>query len=122
MLPVTLGFLMTLGVMGYANASFNFINVGTVALIFGFGVDYGIYIMQAYVREDKKDIGNALRVSGKNIMMGVATTVAGCGSLVTAQFIGIATVGLVLTIGAISCVLIALFTIPAFLCLKSDVL
>lgn len=122
MLPVTLGFLMTLGVMGYANASFNFINVGTVALIFGLGVDYGIYIMHAYVREDKKDIGNALRVSGKNIMMGAATTVAGCGSLVTAQFIGIATVGLVLTIGAISCVLIALFIIPAFLCLKSDVL
>ncbi len=53
-------------------------------------------------------------------MMGAATTVAGCGSLVTAQFIGIATVGLVLTIGAISCALIALFIIPAFLCSKGN--
>jgi len=118
MLPVTLGLLVTLGVMGYVNTPFNFVNVGTVALIFGLGVDYGIYIMQAYIKEEKRDIGNALRIAGKNVMMGAATTVAGCGSLMTAKFVGIATVGIVLTIGSISCALVALFIMPALIRLK----
>jgi len=56
MLPVTLGFLLTPGLMGYLNAPFNFINIGTIALIFGLGVDYGVYVMQAYVSEGKKGV------------------------------------------------------------------
>ena len=119
MLPVVCGLLLTLGVMGYTNTPFNFVNIGTVALIFGLGVDYGIYLMQAYIKEEKRDISNALRIAGKNIMMGAATTIAGCGSLMTAKFIGIATVGIVLTIGSISCALVALFIMPALIRLKS---
>lgn len=115
LLPVTLGFILTVGIMGYLHVPFNYINVGTVALIFGFGVDYGIYVMQAYIREDKMDIGNALRISGKNVMMCAATTVAGCGSLVTARFTGIATIGTVLSIGAITCALTALIILPAII-------
>lgn len=115
LLPVTLGFILTVGIMGYLHVPFNYINVGTVALIFGLGVDYGIYVIQAYIREDKMDIGNALRISGKNVMMCAATTVAGCGSLVTAKFTGIATMGTVLSIGAITCALTALIILPAII-------
>ncbi len=120
MLPVTLGFLFTIGVMGYINTPFNFINIGIVALIFGFGVDYGVYVMQAYLREEKKDITNALRLTGKNVFMCAATTIAGCGSLVTAKFAGIASMGLTLTIGAIFCSLTALLILPSILYLKQD--
>ncbi|MEW6420049.1 MAG: MMPL family transporter [Nitrospirota bacterium] len=118
MLPVVFGILLTLGTMGYINAPFNFINVGTIALIFGFGVDYGIYLMQAYLKEDITDIRNALQITGKNIMMCAATTIAGCGSLISAKFSGIASIGLVLSIGAISCASIALVVLPAILYLK----
>lgn len=113
MLPVTLGFIFTLGIMGWLHIPFNVFNIGSIALIFGLGVDYGIYIMQAYLMEDKKDIRNALRISGKNVIMCAATTVAGCGSLVTAKFVGIATIGLVLSIGAITCAFTALVILPA---------
>lgn len=119
MLPVTLGLLLTVGVMGYFRLSFNFINIGTIALISGFGVDYGIYMMQAYLKEDKRDVENALRISGKNIIMCAATTIAGCGSLVTARFAGIASIGVVLSIGAVSCSIIALLLLPAMLNLNS---
>ena len=120
MLPVTLGFLLTLGIMGLLKAPFNFINVGTVCLIFGLGVDYGVYVMQAYLGEERRDVSNALRITGKNVMMCAATTVAGCGSLITAKFIGISTIGFVLTIGTISCAAIALLFLPAILYLKED--
>ena len=118
MLPVTLGFVFTVGVMGYANISFNVFNISAIALIFGLGVDYGIYVIQAYLMEDTMDVGNALRISGKNVIMCAATTVAGCGSLITAKFIGIATIGLVLSIGAITCAFTALIILPAIINLK----
>ncbi len=118
MLPVCLGFLLTPAVMGWLGAPLNFINIGTMALIFGFGVDYGIYIMQSYLREDTKDINNALKLSGKNVMMCAATTIAGCGSLITAEFAGIASIGLVLTIGAVCCSAITLILLPSLLWLR----
>jgi predicted RND superfamily exporter protein len=118
MLPVLFGLILTLGTMGYMNAPFNFINIGTITLIFGFGVDYGVYLIQAYLKEEITDIRNALQITGKNIMMCVATTIAGCGSLITAKFVGIASIGLVLSIGALSCASIALVVLPAILYLK----
>jgi uncharacterized protein len=118
MLPVTAGCLLTPGIMGYLNSPFNFINIGTIAMIFGFGVDYGIYIVQAYLREETKDVANALRISGKNVMMCAATTIAGCGSLIIARFAGLASIGVVLTIGAIACAVISLVLLPALLCLN----
>jgi uncharacterized protein len=118
MIPVCLGFLLTPAIMGWLGTSFNFINIGTMALIFGFGVDYGIYIMQSYLREDVMDIDNAMRLSGKNVMMCAATTIAGCGSLITASFAGIASIGLVLTIGAICCSSITLILLPSLMWLN----
>lgn len=115
MMPVTIGFFLTLGFAGHFNIPFNFINVGTIALIFGFGVDYGIYVMQAYLKEKANDVGNALRLTGRNVVMCAATTVAGCGSLITAQFAGIASIGSILIIGAVSCAFAALVLLPAML-------
>jgi len=115
MLPVSMGFLLTPAVMGWLGASFNCINIGTMALILGFGVDYGIYIMQAYLQEETRNVNNALKLSGKNIMMCAATTIAGCGSLITAEFAGIASLGLVLTIGALCCAATTLILLPSLL-------
>ncbi|MCP5008059.1 MAG: MMPL family transporter [Planctomycetes bacterium] len=119
-LPVTIGFVLTMGIMGLSNIPFNHINIGTVALIAGLGVDYGIYVTQAYIKDGKADIGNTLRVSGKNVMMCALTTVAGCGSLVLAQFDGVASIGSVLSIGAITCAFAALVVVPAIICLREN--
>ena len=105
MLPVVCGLLLTLGVMGYTNTPLTLLILARLSLIFGLGVDYGILFNAGIHKGRERDISNALRIAGKNIMMGAATTIAGCGSLMTAKFIGIATVGIVLTIGSISCAL-----------------
>ena len=49
MLPVAVGTILSVGAMGILRLPFNFFNVAGIALIFGFGVDYGIYVMQAHV-------------------------------------------------------------------------
>jgi len=121
MVTVSIGFVLTMGFVGFFNIPFNFINVGAIALIFGFGVDYGIYVMQAYVIDKNRDIGNAIKKTGRNIIMGTATTIAGCGSLVFVRFSGIASIGSFLTIGAVLCAFCALVVLPAWIYLNKNI-
>jgi hypothetical protein len=117
MLPVCIGILLTSAIMGLLNAPFNFINIGTMTLIFGIGVDYGVYVMQAYLREETRSVLNALRLSGKNVAICASTTIAGCGSLIFASVAGISSIGLVLTVGAVCCSVMTLILLPSLLCL-----
>ena len=53
-----------------------------IALIFGFGVDYGIYMMQSEAEDD----AGSLRSVGGTVALCSLTTVASCGSLMTSFF------------------------------------
>jgi predicted RND superfamily exporter protein len=117
MLPVTVGTILTVGAMGILRLPFNFFNVAGIALIFGFGVDYGIYLMQAHVEgTSERSAGpEAVRAVGGSIVLCAATTLASCGSLITSHYRGLASIGAVLCLGALWCLLAALLFLPAFL-------
>jgi predicted RND superfamily exporter protein len=103
--------------MGVLRLPFNFFNVAGIALIFGFGVDYGIYIMQAHV-EGVRAAGTgpqAVRAVGGSIVLCAATTLASCGSLVTSHYRGLASIGAVLCLGTLFCLCAALLLLPACL-------
>ncbi len=117
MLPVAVGTVLTLGAMGMLRLPFNFFNVAGIALIFGFGVDYGIYLMQCHV-ERAPGVGPgsaAVRAVGAGIVLCAATTLASCGSLITSHYRGLASIGSVLCLGAFFCLLATLLLLPAFL-------
>jgi predicted RND superfamily exporter protein len=114
MLPVTAGTILTLGAMGLFGMRFNFFNVAGIALIFGFGVDYGIYLMQAHL-EGAGGGMDAVRCTGPDIVLCAVTTIASCGSLVTTHYRGLASVGAVLSLGALFCLLCTLLLLPALL-------
>ena len=117
MLPVTVGTVLTVGAMGMLRLPFNFFNVAGIALIFGFGVDYGIYLMQAHLEGASEASAGpeALRAVGASIVLCAATTVASCGSLITTHYRGLASIGAVLCLGALFCLLATLFFLPLFL-------
>jgi preprotein translocase subunit SecF len=115
MVPVMAGTLFTLGAMGAAGIPFNFFNVAGIALVFGFGVDYGIYLMQARTAGTGGGGAEALRRSGGSIVLCAATTVASCGSLVTSYYRGLASIGVVLCFGAVFCALSTVFLLPSLL-------
>jgi predicted RND superfamily exporter protein len=117
MLPVTVGTVLTVGAMGILRLPFNFFNVAGIALIFGFGVDYGIYLMQAHL-EGAPGTGTApeaLRTVGGSIVLCAVTTLASCGSLITSHYRGLASIGAVLCLGALFCLLATLLLLPVFL-------
>jgi predicted RND superfamily exporter protein len=114
MLPVTAGTLLTVGTMGALKLPFNFFNVAAIGLIFGMGVDYGIYILQARDEEDGSGPA-AVRRTGGNVILCTVTTIASCGSLVTSHYKGIASIGGVLSLGMLYCLSASLLLLPSLL-------
>ena len=115
MVPVTVGTMLTVGAMGILGLRFNFFNVAGIALIFGFGVDYGIYLMQAHLEDDSRRSSNAVRSVGGSIVLCAVTTIVSCGSLITTHYRGLASIGVVLCFGAVFCLAATLLLLPALM-------
>lgn len=115
MLPVTAGSLLTVGAMGAIGIPFNFFNVAGIALIFGFGVDYGIYHMQSRRESPAGGAVEALRRTGGSIVLCSVTTLASCGSLILSHYRGLASIGAVLCLGAVFCLLSTVLLLPSLI-------
>jgi predicted RND superfamily exporter protein len=113
MLPVTAGSLFTVGAMGAFGIPFNFFNVAGIALVFGFGVDYGIYYMQSRREIPTGDSVEALRRAGGATILCASTTMASCGSLVLSHYRGLASIGVVLCLGSVFCLLSTILLLPS---------
>jgi predicted RND superfamily exporter protein len=112
MLPVTAGTALTVCTMGLLGMPFNFFNVAAIALIFGFGVDYGIYMMQSEAEDGDGSGAGSLRSVGGTVALCSLTTVASCGSLMTSHYRGFSSIGEVLSIGAFWCLVTSLVLFP----------
>jgi predicted RND superfamily exporter protein len=111
-LPLVFGIVFTLGVMGTAGIGFNYINISAIAMIFGISVDYGVYFMQSFL-ERRGDRDNLLvKHAFKNIVICSLTTMAGFGSLIFTNFRGISSLGQVIIIGIISCLVMSAVLLP----------
>ena len=118
MIPVTVGTILTVGTMGIVGLRFNFFNVAGIALIFGFGVDYGIYLVQAHLEEGSRVGSNAVRSVGGSIVLCAVTTLVSCGSLIITHYRGLASIGAVLCLGAMFCLASTILLLPALLTRK----
>ncbi|HEX7523104.1 MAG TPA: MMPL family transporter [Candidatus Deferrimicrobium sp.] len=115
MLPVTAGSLLTVGAMGAIGIPFNFFNVAGIALLFGFGVDYGIYYMQSRRESPAAGAAEALRRTGGGIALCALTTLASCGSIILSHYRGLASIGAVLCLGAVFCLLSTVLLLPSLI-------
>ena len=115
MLPVTAGSLLTVGAMGAMGIPFNFFNVAGIALLFGFGVDYGIYYMQSRRESPAGGAAEALRRTGGGIVLCALTTLASCGSIILSHYRGLASIGAVLCLGAVFCILSTVLLLPSLI-------
>lgn len=111
-LPLLFGILFTVGIMGHSGIGFNYINISAVAIIFGISVDYGVYFMQSFLEmKDQEDKG-LVRHAFKNIAICSLTTMAGFGSLIFTSFRGISSLGQVIIIGILSCLMMSALLLP----------
>jgi hypothetical protein len=117
LLPVALGTLWLVGMMGWWDVPFNPANIMTLPLVIGIGVTNGIHILNRYAEE--RTPGILARSTGKAVLVSGLTAIAGFGSLMLAKHRGIHSLGFIMSIGILTCMVAGLTFLPAILNLLS---
>lgn len=113
LLPVGVGMLWLAGYLGWTGQPFNPANIMTLPLVVGIGVTNGIHVLNRYAEERSPTIFG--RSTGKAVLLSALTTVAGFGSLMLARHRGIASLGLVMSVGTLACLVAGVVVLPAAL-------
>jgi hopanoid biosynthesis associated RND transporter like protein HpnN len=113
LIPVAVGSLWLVGLMGYLDVPFNPANIMTLPLVIGIGVTNGIHILNRFAEEQNPSI--LARSTGKAVLVSGLTAIAGFGSLMLAQHRGIKSLGYVMSIGLATCMIAGLTFLPAIL-------
>ncbi|WP_020157257.1 MMPL family transporter [Methylobacter marinus] len=92
---------------------FNFANIIIIPLLFGLGVDAGIYIVNRLRNPDQED--SVLNTStARGVVFGEMTTLCSLVSMAFTPHLGLASMGQLLAIGLILMIICTLIILPAF--------
>ena len=119
LVPLTLGAIWTLGLMGWMGVAFNAANLLLLPLIVGIGIDNGVYLVHRF-REatDGPDGPRPLAPSAaKAITLASLTNAVGFGSLMLSGHRGIFSLGFVVAVGVVCLWVASLTTLPSLLAL-----
>jgi predicted RND superfamily exporter protein len=112
-LPMSLGLVQLLGLMGWLQIPLNAANIIVLPLIIGIGVDDGIHVVH-----ERRRIGESLslsRASVTGVVLTSLTSMIGFGSLMLAQHEGLRSLGRVATLGIGCCWVTSLVLLPCLL-------
>ena len=113
LVPLIFGIIWMIGVMAITGITFNPANILTLPLMVGIGVAYGVYFVQRY-RED----GEAAflgKSTGRAVMLSALTAIIAFASMIIGSHRGIRSLGLVMTLGVVTCLIASLTLLPALL-------
>lgn len=115
-IPIGITWVIALGFMSVMGIEFNILNIIISTFIFGLGLDYSIFITNAFLKE--YEIGlRVLKTYRTSILLSVFTTLLGIGALFFAQHPALRSISVVSVIGVVSAVLVA-FILQSFLLQK----
>jgi hopanoid biosynthesis associated RND transporter like protein HpnN len=114
-LPVAIGSIWMMGFMVLAGIPFNPANIMTLPLVIGIGVTNGIHILNRYAEEQNPGI--LAKSTGKAVLVSALSTVAGFGSLILAKHQGIQSLGYVMAVGTMTCMIASLTFLPSLITL-----
>jgi hypothetical protein len=113
MVPLGLGLLQLLGLMGWLNIPLNPANMIVLPLILGIGVDDGVHVVHDFRLQKGRYRMSPSTASA--VLITSLTTMVGFGSLMIASHQGLQSLGRVLTIGVSCCLFTSLVMLPAWL-------
>jgi predicted RND superfamily exporter protein len=119
MSPPLIGSIMSFGIMGLLGVDLNPANLIALPLVLGIGVDDGVHL----VHDFRAKTGRRYEMSASTmnaIVLTSLTTIGGFGSMMIAAHRGLASLGLVMSVGVGSCLFVSLVPLPAMLTLLSS--
>jgi uncharacterized protein len=117
LVPLAVGCLWTLGLMGLLQVKFNVANLIVLPLIMAPAVEGGIMIVYRYREERRKSqMPSPLPQSlGRAVTFSSLSTIVGFGSLMISRHWGIFSIGLLLTVGVSAVLFASLTVLPSLL-------
>ena len=103
--------LSLLAIMRWTGWTWNLMNLVSVPLLLGTGIDYSIH-MQSALRRHRGDIRTARRITGRALLLCGGTTIAGFGSLAWSGNAGLASLGYVCATGIACAMLLSVYVLP----------
>lgn len=116
--PVVLVVVALFAAMAVAGVPLDPVNLIVTPLVFGIGVDYGVYVA-ARARECGS-AARALSSTGRALVVSALTTVAGFGFLGLSRYPFLASMGVLAGVGLCLCLLASVVLLPALLVLVGD--
>lgn len=113
LIPIGITWVITLGLLAVFNVQFNILNIIISTFIFGLGLDYSIFITNAFLREYETGI-KVLKTYRTSILLSVITTLLGIGALFFAEHPALRSISIVSIIGIVVAVLVA-FVIQGYI-------
>jgi len=117
LMPLVMGLIWMLGAIALFGIRINFVNAIILPMIIGMGIDNSIHLMHRYLEGGGKDPVHALSTTGRAMTMCTITTMLGFGSLVTARYQALSTMGWVTILGMGFCLITSLTLLPTLLIL-----
>ncbi|ADJ28286.1 MMPL family transporter [Nitrosococcus watsonii] len=115
LIPLLLAGILLGAAMVILKTPFNFANIIALPLILGIGVDNGIHMVWR-VRQAPPKTGNPLQTStARAVVLSALVTVCSFGNLLLASHPGMASMGLLLSVGVALTLLCTLLLLPALL-------
>lgn len=114
LVPLAVGTIWTVGIMGFSGFQFNLANSIFMPLIVGAGVEYGVIILYRW-KEGRMQPGQLPLSTGKGVILAALTTTVGFGTLMVSHHQGIFSLGFVAWVGSLCVLLAAVVLLPALL-------
>ncbi len=114
-LPLCISVLWLIGTMSLLRIHFNLINICVLPIIIGIGIDDGIHIVHHYLEDAHRNVVETATLTGRAVIITSLTTIVGFGSLLFANYPGIASVGVVSILGVFYALLATVTLLPALL-------
>jgi len=119
LIPLLVGTLWTVGIMGWAGIDFNLANGIFMPLVVGAGVEYGVIILNRW-REGSMLPGHLPFSTGKGVILAALTTTVGFGALMISHHQGIFSLGFIAWAGSLCVLVAAIILIPAILAFGAE--
>ncbi len=119
LIPIILAGLLTVATSNLIGIPFNFANVIAIPLIFGLGVDSAIHLV-IRARETHSALEVVQSSTPQAILLSSLTTIGAFASLSLSPHKGVASMGMLLTIGITWSLICTLLVLPALLHLRAE--
>ncbi|MGZ8243176.1 MMPL family transporter [Methylomagnum sp.] len=112
-LPLLIGGGWMLGVMALVGIKYNYANIIALPLVIALAVDYGVWFSHRWLELKDHSPFQVSVIAGKVILLAAGTELAGLGAIAMANYRGVSSLGLDITIGLLCCLPATLVVAPA---------